>query len=289
MLTRRAFTLVELLIVLAIVAILSSILLPVFVSAKAGARQVVCITNHNQVSKAHILYSADYDDRLVLAGYYFNVGEEPVYDRKWPQLVAPYTRSMALFICPEDRSERPTVDSTFDPDLVFNDADSRYYGFAERSNLGYNSMYLAPTVFVNQTKAVGQSRIGSEILSPSQTVMLVDSIWDVQGSSPVGGGIYVVVPPCRYSPVGMTAQVDTFNNGTGPIYSLKQGWVPSDSGPNELTYGGSWPWHRGKMIVSFADTSVKALSPQALTKGCNPRPSWSGFITDPSSYLWDLR
>jgi len=59
---RRAFTLIELLVVIAIIAILAAILFPVFIQAKASAKQTVCLSNTKQIGAAEFLYMGDYDD-----------------------------------------------------------------------------------------------------------------------------------------------------------------------------------------------------------------------------------
>lgn len=56
------FTLVELLIVIAIIAILAAILFPVFSQAKAAAKQSVCISNMRQMGLAIGLYRNEFDD-----------------------------------------------------------------------------------------------------------------------------------------------------------------------------------------------------------------------------------
>ncbi len=59
---RRAFTLLELLVVMTIVAILSVILLPVFVQAQESAKKANCVSNLKQIGLAFLLYAGDYDD-----------------------------------------------------------------------------------------------------------------------------------------------------------------------------------------------------------------------------------
>jgi prepilin-type N-terminal cleavage/methylation domain-containing protein/prepilin-type processing-associated H-X9-DG protein len=59
--TRRGFTIVELLVVISIIAMLSAILLPAVNSARAAARQIQCINNMGQLAKAVSSYVATKD------------------------------------------------------------------------------------------------------------------------------------------------------------------------------------------------------------------------------------
>src|SRR5256885_17225699 len=60
--TVRAFTLIELLFVIAIIAILAAILFPVFAQARAKARSISCMSNARQVGTAFHMYVQDYDE-----------------------------------------------------------------------------------------------------------------------------------------------------------------------------------------------------------------------------------
>lgn len=57
-----AFTLIELLTVIAILAILVALLLPVLSSSREAARRTACLSNARQISQAILLYAAVYDD-----------------------------------------------------------------------------------------------------------------------------------------------------------------------------------------------------------------------------------
>src|SRR5207302_9194685 len=62
---QRGFTLLELLAVIATIAILAGLLLPVLVKAKIKAQQTTCLSNLRQLGFAWSMYAADFSERLV--------------------------------------------------------------------------------------------------------------------------------------------------------------------------------------------------------------------------------
>ncbi|MBU6399835.1 MAG: hypothetical protein KGS61_05905 [Verrucomicrobia bacterium] len=60
-----AFTLVELLVVVAIITLLGGLLLPALAGARARAQGTFCLNNHRQLTLAWSMYAGENDDRLV--------------------------------------------------------------------------------------------------------------------------------------------------------------------------------------------------------------------------------
>ncbi|HEX8832592.1 MAG TPA: DUF1559 domain-containing protein [Abditibacteriaceae bacterium] len=104
--TQRGFTLIELLIAITIIAILASILFPVFTRARESARRSSCLSNLKQIGVAATMYSQDYDETLfgnadsdVGAGLTKGFMDDAAA-RNWPQSIFPYSKSLQILICP---------------------------------------------------------------------------------------------------------------------------------------------------------------------------------------------
>jgi prepilin-type N-terminal cleavage/methylation domain-containing protein/prepilin-type processing-associated H-X9-DG protein len=115
---RRGFTLIEILVVIAIIAILAAILFPVFSRARAKARQANCLSNLRQLGTAIEMYTTDYDERYPGAPngnggsgqyggwvWYAQFGQPgPGYFDVTRGGLYPYTKNAQIYSCPDDRS-----------------------------------------------------------------------------------------------------------------------------------------------------------------------------------------
>ena len=87
-------TLIERVVLVAIVCILALILGPVFSRVKEPARQVTCLSNVRQICVAFRVYAAVNANRL------------PPY-RGWPDAILPYVANRKVLACPRDRKTWP--------------------------------------------------------------------------------------------------------------------------------------------------------------------------------------
>lgn len=110
------FTITELLVVLAILALLVALLLPVFAAARHAATKPVCVSNLRQLHQALQMYASGNDEALppyqnvigIAVGK--NEGDVPVpvpeEGAKLVAALAPHTRAPGLWFCPMDPDAR---------------------------------------------------------------------------------------------------------------------------------------------------------------------------------------
>lgn len=110
----QGFTLVELLVVIAVIALLAALLFPVFASARGKAREIACVSNLRQLGLAVSMYTQDNDG---LYPYAVDPADystpqiwasQPQFQAQIPYIghiqdvLVPYVKSTELFHCPSD-------------------------------------------------------------------------------------------------------------------------------------------------------------------------------------------
>lgn len=112
---KNGFTLLEIIVVIAIIAMLAAILFPVMSQARENSRRAACASNMAQLAKSALQYSDDYDNRLV------PLGTSLPQQVSWPQLLLPYGRHKGIFQCVSDNSTTPFSWANFPAPPGFND------------------------------------------------------------------------------------------------------------------------------------------------------------------------
>jgi prepilin-type N-terminal cleavage/methylation domain-containing protein len=102
----RAFTLVEVLVVIAIIAILAALLFPVLSAAESHARRTTCLNNLKQINLATRMYAEDNHDAIVLPSGFVSAKTDYQLYKEYVKSYASYTGqpspSEKLFACPAD-------------------------------------------------------------------------------------------------------------------------------------------------------------------------------------------
>ena len=178
--SRRAFTLIEVLVVIAIIAILAAILFPVFQNVRENARRTSCASNLNQIGLACAMYTQEYDEKVVpyqlggpAAGAYADWWALRDASGAYHQeqgLLQPYLKSAPIQACPD-------LDTTAPENKGL-------------TGYGYNSDYLSPYATSSNSGCAAQDGYGycldangnyytasvalAQINAPSRTVQMAD-------------------------------------------------------------------------------------------------------------------
>lgn len=175
----RSFTLIELLIVVAIIILLAGMLMPALKSAREKSRQIQCTSNQKQCGLAMSIYASDFNGFVVLSlwksGYSYVKGQ----NARWLEMLdgtwdVEYLKSKTVILCP---SWPPNEYET-----------GRCYG--TRSNFAATGAEVTPPPYTNAS-VVNLSRV----IAPGTYLLLCDSFnastskqtWSIVPNGDFGG------------------------------------------------------------------------------------------------------
>ena len=174
---RRYFTLLELLIVIAIIAIIAGMLLPTLNRARERANSIACVSNLRQIQYAVGGYADD--NRGVFPNIYGgSVTMENDPDANWIYTLyrEKYLTSSAVFIC---RSQHRKTDGT-DVKFLTDPASVRFYN---NGSYGYNWLYLGTRILEGRSGdrqwnlfCYNNGQFRNKVRKPSETISLVDVV-----------------------------------------------------------------------------------------------------------------
>jgi prepilin-type processing-associated H-X9-DG protein/prepilin-type N-terminal cleavage/methylation domain-containing protein len=148
------FTLIELLIVIAIISILASMLLPALKKAKSTATRIACGNTEKNVMQASFMYANDY------YGYLPTCSEDGgVWRVNWVRQIAPYWGGNYDMSDYPKIMENKVISCPATPEVILH---------ARRDNSGYG--FSQPILYLDSIKL-------SSIRIPSQCIVMGDT-WD---------------------------------------------------------------------------------------------------------------
>jgi prepilin-type processing-associated H-X9-DG protein len=240
---RNAFTLIEVLVIVSVVAVVTAIVYPAVSRARQKARLTRCVSNLHQVALAVLAYTADYDETYPLARF----KAESIYGswvevRTWKRVVRPYLEDASALRCPSVENEWPPC-----PDLpgAFGDASNigpEYRGDILRASWLPASYALSGGFFsARPFHGIATPRRTTELQRPGDVILIV--------SSRMGG------------------------SELGPEAMLQHGVNPHTGSPDARFWNrfGPFPAHLGRIPFAMADGHVEALK---LMETVAPRDRW---------------
>ncbi len=169
---KTAFTLIELLIVVAIIAILAGMLLPALNKARAKAQSAKCVSNLKQLSTAFSMYQGDsngFYPPVCRAAFGGSAANRNPYG--WTLYNGGYMKNSKIMYC-------PVIQSIFAPDKWKNTAYNKP-NFGEYPDSAYNSVTYAYNGWFGgyiDWNGTCKLTLNGKVRTPSAKPVLFDSI-----------------------------------------------------------------------------------------------------------------
>ncbi|NLG44249.1 MAG: prepilin-type N-terminal cleavage/methylation domain-containing protein [Phycisphaerae bacterium] len=262
------FTLVELLVVIAVLSLLMSILLPATSAARRAARTTVCGTTLRELARAWTIYSQEHAGTLVAGRPAKVAGTNNLYwvGNGWkfrPRWYITLGASVVIYAFnePSTKDEHQCIDNRL---LICPETP----GWVSEKNpsYGYNFQFLGNTRMISGTQRFINFPVSDSHIV-GDTVVAADSLGTAASFPPVGR--------LPNSPNGTTgdATADVRTLGFHGFMLDPPRLTPTsdrcdDQNPDYR--GGPDARHDGKANFAFADGHVRATTPQALGYGILP-------------------
>jgi prepilin-type N-terminal cleavage/methylation domain-containing protein/prepilin-type processing-associated H-X9-DG protein len=222
---KRAFTLIELLVVIAIIAILAAILFPVFAKAREAARATTCRSNMKQILTGCMMYSQDYDEKMLSSWANYTVNGNDVH---WMGMILPYTKNTGIYQCPS--FNRATEPNPINPQYTSYGNNHSFFGWG-------------------QDTAVSMAAVAA----PADTIYYTER--------PVRSWAQFVANPD--DDAGLTRNMGGDCSDCVRSYTQCTACPSPPGGCCSATTVG--PIHSGQVVVGFADGHVKSMRPSQAT------------------------
>jgi prepilin-type N-terminal cleavage/methylation domain-containing protein len=302
---KRAFSLIEILVVIGIIAILAAILFPVFNSVKLAAKSTQSLSNLSQLGTAVQLYMHDYDETVVLSGTWnspdtgtdpFSIPPNTV--ATWSWLINPYIKDATVMLdplAPHNGNVLTGGDDTSN-DLFF-------------PQYGMNYVYLTPYDVTTDPNNPAQRPVSlSMIAKPGATVFATSKYAYPETTLAANGYTYFKETPTEHNSPALWATVEVPDCPSADVdrmHLCNASWGVNDGYINSPTVVGVSSVSAGAntggvalrasgnlAAVVFMDSHAKKMSSGALAAGTNWTPNiQAAMVTtiSPGSYLWDLQ